>query len=102
MPLATIEEAAADIAAGKMIIIVDDEDRENEGDLVCAAEKVTPEIINFMVTHARGLICLPLTEERCDELHAAAADGGKHFELRHGFYGFHRSARRRDDRNFGG
>lgn len=68
MPFATIEEAAADIAAGKMIIIVDDEDRENEGDLVCAAEKVTPEMINFMVTHARGLICLPLTEERCDEL----------------------------------
>src|SRR4030095_15876160 len=68
MPLATIEEAAADIAAGKMIIIVDDEDRENEGDLVCAAEKVTPEIINFMLTHARGLIVLPLTEERCDEL----------------------------------
>jgi 3,4-dihydroxy 2-butanone 4-phosphate synthase/GTP cyclohydrolase II len=52
-----------------MIIIVDDEDRENEGDLVCAAEKVTPEIINFMARHARGLICLPLTEDRCDELH---------------------------------
>src|SRR5690349_5725782 len=52
-----------------MIIIVDDEDRENEGDLVCAAEKVTPEIINFMARYARGLICLPLTEERCDELH---------------------------------
>jgi 3,4-dihydroxy 2-butanone 4-phosphate synthase/GTP cyclohydrolase II len=52
-----------------MIIIVDDEDRENEGDLVCAAEKITPEIINFMATHARGLICMPLTEERCDELH---------------------------------
>ncbi len=68
MPLATIEEAAEDIRSGKMIIIVDDEDRENEGDLVCAAEKVTPEIINFMVTHARGLICLPLTEERCDQL----------------------------------
>ena len=68
MPLNTIEEAAEDIRAGKMIIIVDDEDRENEGDLVCAAEKVTPEIINFMITHARGLICLPLTEERCDEL----------------------------------
>ena len=62
------EAAAEDIRNGKMIIIVDDEDRENEGDLVCAAEKVTPEIINFMVTHARGLICLPLTEERCDEL----------------------------------
>ncbi len=68
MPLSTIEEAARDIHDGKMIIIVDDEDRENEGDLVCAAEKITPEIINFMITHARGLICLPLTEERCDEL----------------------------------
>jgi 3,4-dihydroxy 2-butanone 4-phosphate synthase/GTP cyclohydrolase II len=69
MPFATIEEAVADIHDGRMIIIVDDEDRENEGDLVCAAEKVTPEIINFMATHARGLICMPLTEERCDELH---------------------------------
>ena len=68
MPLATIEEAVADIRDGKMIIIVDDEDRENEGDLVCAAEKVTPEIINFMAVHGRGLICLPMTEERCDEL----------------------------------
>ncbi len=68
MSLATIEEAAEEIKNGKMIIIVDDEDRENEGDMVCAAEKVTPEIINFMVTHARGLICLPLTEERCDYL----------------------------------
>lgn len=69
MTLATIEAAVADIRDGRMIIIVDDEDRENEGDLVCAAEKVTPEIINFMARHARGLICLPLTEERCDELH---------------------------------
>lgn len=68
MPLATIEEAARDIRDGKMIIIVDDEDRENEGDLVCAAELVTPEMINFMAVHGRGLICLPLTEERCDEL----------------------------------
>lgn len=67
--LATIEEAVAEIRDGRMIIIVDDEDRENEGDLVCAAEKVTPEIINFMARHARGLICLPLTEERCDDLH---------------------------------
>jgi len=66
---ASIEEAVEDIRDGRMIIIVDDEDRENEGDLVCAAEKVTPEIINFMARHARGLICLPLTEERCDELH---------------------------------
>ncbi|MCA1620257.1 MAG: 3,4-dihydroxy-2-butanone-4-phosphate synthase [Acidobacteria bacterium] len=69
MPFASIEEAAADLRDGRMIIIVDDEDRENEGDLVCAAELVTPEVVNFMATHARGLICMPLTEERCDELH---------------------------------
>ncbi len=68
MPLSSVEAAAADIRDGKMIIIVDDEDRENEGDLVCAAEKVTPEIVNFMAVHGRGLICLPLTEERCSEL----------------------------------
>ncbi|HEY3027263.1 MAG TPA: 3,4-dihydroxy-2-butanone-4-phosphate synthase [Pyrinomonadaceae bacterium] len=69
MQFASIEDAAADIREGRLIIVVDDEDRENEGDLVCAAEKITPEIINFMATHARGLICMPLTEERCDELH---------------------------------
>src|SRR5688500_18098497 len=68
MPLASIDEAARDIRDGKMIIVVDDEDRENEGDLVCAAEEVTPEIINFMAVHGRGLICLPMTEERCNEL----------------------------------
>ena len=69
MPFASIEAAVKDLSEGRMIIIVDDEDRENEGDLVCAAAKVTPEIINFMARHARGLICMPLTEERCDELH---------------------------------
>ncbi len=69
MSFAAIEDAVAQIREGRMIIIIDDEDRENEGDLVCAAEKTTPEIINFMARHARGLICLPLTEERCDELH---------------------------------
>ena len=69
MSFASIKNAAADIREGRMIIIVDDEDRENEGDLVCAAEMITPEKINFMARHARGLICLPLTEERCDELH---------------------------------
>src|SRR6267142_1801715 len=69
MPFSSIEDAVAEIRDGHMVIIVDDEDRENEGDLVCAAEKATPEIINFMARHARGLICLPLTEERCDELH---------------------------------
>src|SRR5438045_6975643 len=69
MPFASIPDAAADIREGWMIIIVDDEDRENEGDLVCAAEMVTADKINFMARHARGLICLPLTEDRCDELH---------------------------------
>jgi len=66
--LNTIEEAIADIKNGRMIVVVDDEDRENEGDLVIAARHVTPEIINFMATHARGLICAPITEARCDEL----------------------------------
>lgn len=66
--LNSIEEAVADIKAGKVIIVVDDEDRENEGDFICAAECVTPEIINFMATHGRGLICTPLDEKRADEL----------------------------------
>jgi 3,4-dihydroxy 2-butanone 4-phosphate synthase / GTP cyclohydrolase II len=69
MPLATIEEAIADFGAGKFVIIVDDEQRENEGDLAIAAEKVTPEAINFMARYGRGLICLPLTGQRLDELH---------------------------------
>lgn len=65
---ATVEEAAEEFRRGRFVVIVDDEDRENEGDLVIAAEKITPEAINFMVTHARGLVCLALTEQRCDEL----------------------------------
>ncbi|WP_428742402.1 3,4-dihydroxy-2-butanone-4-phosphate synthase [Tenacibaculum sp.] len=66
--LNTIEEAIEDIKNGKVIIVVDDEDRENEGDFVAAAEKITPEMINFMATHGRGLICTPLTETHCEEL----------------------------------
>lgn len=66
--LNTIEEAIEAIRQGKIIIVVDDEDRENEGDFLAAAEKVTPEMINFMATHGRGLICTPLTERRCTEL----------------------------------
>lgn len=66
--LNTIEEAIADIRAGKVIIVVDDEDRENEGDFIAAAEMATPEMINFMATHGRGLICAPLNEKRCNEL----------------------------------
>jgi 3,4-dihydroxy 2-butanone 4-phosphate synthase/GTP cyclohydrolase II len=64
----TVESALEDIRNGKVIIVVDDEDRENEGDFICAAECVTPEIINFMATHGRGLICAPLMEDRCEEL----------------------------------
>jgi len=67
-PFATVEEALEDIAAGKMVVVVDDEDRENEGDVVMAAEFVTADDINFMATHARGWICLALTGDRCDEL----------------------------------
>lgn len=66
--LNTIEEAIEDIKNGKVVIVVDDEDRENEGDFLTAASNITPEIVNFMATHGRGLICAPLVEERCDEL----------------------------------
>src|SRR5216684_5367531 len=66
--LVGIGEAVAEIRAGRMIILMDDEDRENEGDLCMAAERITPEAINFMAKYGRGLICLPLTPERCEEL----------------------------------
>ncbi|MFN9881954.1 MAG: 3,4-dihydroxy-2-butanone-4-phosphate synthase, partial [Bacteroidota bacterium] len=66
--LDTIESAIRDIKAGKLVIVVDDEDRENEGDFITAAHNVTPEIINFMSKHGRGLICAPLVEDRCDAL----------------------------------
>ena len=68
MPFCSIPEAIEDIRLGRMVIVVDDEDRENEGDLTIAAEKATPEIINFMARHGRGLVCLPMTGERLDEL----------------------------------
>jgi 3,4-dihydroxy 2-butanone 4-phosphate synthase/GTP cyclohydrolase II len=68
MPFVGIPEAIEEIRAGRIVVVVDDEDRENEGDLTIAAEKVTPEIVNFMATYGRGLICLPLTPERCDYL----------------------------------
>src|SRR2546422_906255 len=67
-PFATVEEAVEEIRQGRMVVLVDDEDRENEGDLTLAAEKITPDAINFMAKYGRGLICLPLTEDRCDEL----------------------------------
>src|SRR4029079_6521496 len=68
MPFATIEEAITEVQEGRMVIIVDDEDRENEGDLMIAAQKVTPEAINFMATYGRGLLCLSMTGERLDQL----------------------------------
>lgn len=68
MPLNSVEELVADIRAGKMVILMDDEDRENEGDLVIAATHIRPEDINFMITHARGLVCLTLSKERCQQL----------------------------------
>ena len=67
-PYATVEEAIEDVRAGRMVVVVDDEDRENEGDLTLAAQFATPDAINFMATHGRGLVCLALTPERCDEL----------------------------------
>lgn len=74
-PFATIEQALAEIDAGRIVIVVDDEGRENEGDFVMAAEKVTPEAVNFMATHGRGLICLPMTGSRLDELHIPPMTG---------------------------
>src|SRR6202790_684942 len=68
MSFATIPEAIEELRAGRMLVVVDDEDRENEGDLTIAAEMITPEAINFMATHGRGLICLAMTGQRCDEL----------------------------------
>src|SRR5207342_3122710 len=67
-PFSTVEEAIEDVRAGRMVVVCDAEDRENEGDLTLAAQFATPEAINFMATHGRGLICLALTDERCQEL----------------------------------
>ncbi|HEU4457535.1 MAG TPA: bifunctional 3,4-dihydroxy-2-butanone-4-phosphate synthase/GTP cyclohydrolase II [Methylibium sp.] len=81
MPIAPIPELIAEIAAGRMVILVDEEDRENEGDLVIAAEHVTPEAVNFMARYGRGLICLPLTRERCERLNLppmAPRNGTRH------------------------
>ena len=68
MPLNTTSELLSDLKKGKMVVLMDDEDRENEGDLILPAENVSPEAINFMAMHGRGLICLALTEEHCDRL----------------------------------
>ena len=76
----TVESVLKDIRQGKMVIVTDDENRENEGDLVCAAEKVTPEIINFMITNARGLVCAPITQKRAEELKILRPPSTDHFK----------------------
>ena len=82
VPTATVEEAIADYRQGRMVIIVDDEERENEGDLALAAEHVTPEAINFMAMYGRGLVCLTMTGERLDELEPGTDGAGEY--LAHG------------------
>ena len=84
MPICSVEDAIADIRAGRMIILVDDEDRENEGDLTIAAQFITPEIINFMVTHGRGLVCLSLAPELAEKL-AAYEEAARPQHSRHNF-----------------
>src|SRR5262249_57938816 len=79
---ATVDEAIDEFREGRMVVVVDDEDRENEGDLTIAAEFATPDAVNFMATHGRGLICLCLTEERCDELELRLLASSR--ESRHG------------------
>ena len=100
-PLASVEELVADIRRGKMVILIDDEDRENEGDLTMAAEKVTPAAINFMAKHGRGSD-LPHARGAEGPRPRPAADGlGQHRALRDGLHGLHRGAPRRDHRHLG-
>ena len=91
MEFATIPEAIEDIKAGKFIIVVDDENRENEGDLVIAAEMVTPEAINFMAKHGRGLVCLPIIGQRLDELRVPIDGSGEYRKVLDSFCCVYRS-----------
>ncbi len=100
-PFSRIEEAVDAIRAGRMVIVVDDEDRENEGDLTIAAEKVTPEAINFMAKYGRGLICVSLTPERLDELDIPLDGHAEHRALRHRVLRAGRSEGPDDHRHFG-
>ena len=96
MSVCTAEEAIEEIRAGRMIILVDDEDRENEGDLTIAAEAVTPEAINFMARHGRGLICLALGPERVEQLRLAHDGSGKQGSPGHGLHRVRGGPVRRD------
>ncbi len=92
--ISSVTEIVAELRAGRMVILVDEEDRENEGDLVMAAEHVTPEAINFMARYGRGLICLTLTEERCRQLDLPLMVSAQRHHARHQFHRVHRSRRR--------
>ena len=98
-PFTDVPTAIEEIRAGRMIVVVDDEDRENEGDLTLAAEKVTPAAINFMARYGRGLVCLAMTEERLEQLAHRAYDQRKHLAIRNRFLRSYRRPRRRDDRH---
>lgn len=95
-PFVTVPEALEEFSRGRIVVVVDDEDRENEGDLTLAAEFVTPDAINFMAKHGRGLICLTLTEERADHMHLSPMTQAN-TSLWHRFYGKHRSKRWRNN-----
>ena len=91
--LSSIEAALEDFKEGKFVIVVDDEDRENEGDLIIAAEKITPEKVNFMLKNARGVLCAPVTLSRCEELDLPHQGAGQHVDARHAVYGHRRQTR---------
>ena len=95
----TIDDVVSDIAKGRIVIVTDDADRENEGDLVMAAEKVTPEAINFMATHGRGLICAPVSNERADQLGLQRMVAQNREMLSHRLYGVGRRGPRSDNRH---
>ena len=101
MSFATIPEILEEIRAGRMVVIVDDEDRENEGDLIMAAEKVRPEDVNFMVREGRGLVCLPLTQAHCRQLGLEADGRSQHLAAPHELHRLDRSGGRRHDRHLG-
>ena len=96
---ADVPTAIEEIRAGRMIVVVDDEDRENEGDITLAAEKVTPEAINFMAKYGRGLVCLTMTEERLDSPPHRPHERREHFAIRHRILRSDRRAHRRDHRH---
>ena len=96
MPIAPIIEIIAEIKAGRMVVLVDEEDRENEGDLVFAADCVTPEAINFMARYGRGLVCMPITDERARQLNLRADDGRQPLGARDQLHRVDRGGARRD------